>query len=382
MHAAETLLNLRDSSDCLPKNKSENDHAAEHTEDVHLENPQAPGADIEASVHCQSNMTMEDIGRIIEDSMSLREENRALKQAAQCTFDERVLDSDETTMCLTGIPNGYLAKVVFDEISEFLPENSSLSKFSQFFMTLMRLRLDLPLQFLSTLFQVSTSTVSRTFKHVIHVMYVSLVPMLVFWPDREELRKTLPLSFRRTFSRCACIIDCFEVFTERSSSLEARALTYSNYKNHNTVKFLIGITPQGTISFISNGWSGRTSDKRLTENCGFLEKIQHGDVILADRGFTVQEAVGLQMGELRIPAFMKGKNQLSALDVETTRKLASQRIHVERVIGVVRQKFTILQGTIPITMLMSEPGEPTTLDQIVSVACGLCNLNSSVVPFD
>jgi len=70
------------------------------------------------------------------------------------------------------------------------------------------------------------------------------------------------------------IIDRFEVFIEQPSSLLARAQTYSNYKKHNTVKFLIGITPQGSVAFISKGWGGRVSDVYLTdrENCGLLKK--------------------------------------------------------------------------------------------------------------
>ena len=34
----------------------------------------------------------------------------------------------------------------------------------------------------------------------------------------------------------------------------------SSYENHYTVKFLIGITHQGSISFVSKAWGGRTSD--------------------------------------------------------------------------------------------------------------------------
>ena len=77
------------------------------------------------------------------------------------------------------------------------------------------------------------------------------------------------------------------MFCERPSDLMARAQTFSNYKHHNTVKFLIAITPQGVISFVSKGWGGRVSDKHLTENCGLLNFLLPGDVILADRGFTV-----------------------------------------------------------------------------------------------
>ena len=55
--------------------------------------------------------------------------------------------------------------------------------------------------------------------------------------------------------KCVVMIDCFEVFCERPKSLMARAQTNSNYKHHNTVKYLIGIA-QGVITFISKGWGG------------------------------------------------------------------------------------------------------------------------------
>jgi hypothetical protein len=47
---------------------------------------------------------------------------------------------------------------------------------------------------------------------------------------------------------------------------------------------MIGITPQGVISFISSGYGGRASDKMITKNCGFLNKLLPGDLVLAERG--------------------------------------------------------------------------------------------------
>ena len=106
-----------------------------------------------------------------------------------------------------------------------------------------------------------------------------------------------------------------KIFIERPSNLFARACTWSSYyKHHNTVKVLLGTTPQGVISYVSETWGGRVSDKHITEHCGILDKIIPGDVILADRGFDIADSVGVMQGCLHIPAFTKGKNQLSALD--------------------------------------------------------------------
>ena len=103
---------------------------------------------------------------------------------------------------------------------------------------------------------------------------------------------------------------------------------------------------------MSEAWGGRVSDKYLTEHCGILRKLLPGDVVLADRGFDIAESVGSMQAKLHFPAFTKGKTQLSAVEVEETRKIANVRIHVERVIGAVRQRFPILQSTLPIHYVM------------------------------
>ena len=188
---------------------------------------------------------------------------------------------------------------------------TSLSKFQQFIMTLMRLRLNLTLTDLGYSYHVHESTVSRVFTLWINLMHTRLSP-LIRWPEREQLWKTTPLSFSKHFStNVAIIIDCFEIFCDKPTNLLARSTTFSTYKHHNTVKYLIGISPQGVISFISEGWGGRCSDKFITENCGILKNLLPGDVVLADRGFDIQDSVACYYAEIKIPDFTKGKKQLA-----------------------------------------------------------------------
>ena len=77
----------------------------------------------------------------------------------------------------------------------------------------------------------------------------------------------MPKVFRK-YPKTRTIIDCTEVFIERPSSLLARQQTYSSYKHHNTAKWLVAITPFGSISYVSDAWGGRASDKHIVNNSG------------------------------------------------------------------------------------------------------------------
>jgi len=50
----------------------------------------------------------------------------------------------------------------------------------------------------------------------------------------------------------------------------------------NAVKILIGVTPSGAISFVSNAYEGFIPDHKLVEVCGLLEKLEPSDEVMAD----------------------------------------------------------------------------------------------------
>ena len=75
------------------------------------------------------------------------------------------------------------------------------------------------------------------------------------------------------------------------------------------------------------------------------------------------------------------------MDVEKTRGITNVRIHVERVIGLLRRKYTILSGVLPTDFLISnshgtqETSSPM-IDRIINVCSALVNLCLGIVPFD
>ncbi|XP_033727696.1 uncharacterized protein LOC117317023 [Pecten maximus] len=383
VEAAQSLVALFNSKEVTT------DHELDESEEAHPDvqmDTNRIGDEAEFDKSMQTEISSGNINAMESELNRLLVENIGLKEqlAASSITEDTFKADDEKVKFFTGLPSFAVLMTLFwfvePEIS--CSHNSSLTKFQKMVLVLMRLKLNLPVTFLADKFKVSASTVSRTMLSVLNTLHIKLKP-LIYWPTKEERRQTMPMEFRKYFGlKVAVIIDCFEVFIEKPSDLTARSQTWSSYKHHNTVKFLIGISPQGTIVFISDAYGGRASDKFITKDSEFLNKLEYGDVVLADRGFDIAEEVAQVNGEVRIPAFTKGKDQLAAVDVESTRRLAHVRIHVERVIGLVRNKYKIMHDTLPLDYFNSVDESTPTIDKIVTVCCALTNMCKSVVPFD
>ena len=314
---------------------------------------------------------------------------QALKDVRKEAFGYANIEENDEKIChYTGLPTYSVFTTLFDLLKPFVighmlqtvaaaTAQDNTAK-NQFYATLVKLHHNVPMNDLAYCLHVTEATVSKFFHKWLDVMYNNL-KQLIIWPDSETLRQNLPSVFHTNFARVKCI-DCFEIFIEHPVAFTARAATYSSYKKHNTIKVFIGIAPTGAITFISSAWGGRVSDKLITQQCGFLNLIDPGDIILADRGFNVYDDITIKGGRLEIPAFTKGKKQLSQEEVEKSRQISRVRIHVERVIGQLRKKYTILAGPLPVS-LIKKPTDinVTTIDKILVVTAALTNLCKFVV---
>ena len=181
----------------------------------------------------------------------------------------------------------------------------------------------------------------------------------------------MPEAFKKEYPNTRIIIDATEFSIERPSSLLSQACTFSSYKNKNTVKVLIGVTPSGAISFVSEAYEGSISDRKLVEVSGLLKKLEPGDEIMADKGFTIQDLLIPCGVRLNIPPFLQGNTQMAASDVFATKNIARLRVHVERAIGRVKE-YRILQSTLPASMWDS-------ISDVIYVCCMLTNFGPPLV---
>ena len=114
------------------------------------------------------------------------------------------------------------------------------------------------------------------------------------------------------------ILDATKIRVEKPSLPQLQQVTFSNYKNTNTYKVLVGISPSGVITFVSKLYAGSISDKELTRNSGILDLLEPGDSVMADRGFDIQDDLALLGVRLNIPPFLKGKSQLTEKELVET----------------------------------------------------------------
>ncbi|XP_075550264.1 uncharacterized protein LOC142583657 [Dermacentor variabilis] len=196
---------------------------------------------------------------------------------------------------------------------------------------LIKLKHGLPFSFLSVLFGIHKTTASRIFKGLLVNIHAATRKWL-YWSSQAAVLATLPPCFKLHYPKCRVVIDCTELETEVPPGIEKQNMWYSDYKGRHTIKYLVGIAPNGLITFLSKGFGGRTSDGTLTVESGLLSLLEPGDVVLADKGFPdIKTGVGAQDATLVMPAFATSP-QFTESEVDATYETASVRIHVERVI--------------------------------------------------
>ncbi|GFV58178.1 THAP-type domain-containing protein [Trichonephila clavipes] len=133
---------------------------------------------------------------------------------------------------------------------------------------------------------------------------------------------------------------------EPPSSPKEQQMTFSCYKNANTLKGMIGITPNGAISFISELYCGSISDKQLFIKSKLMDLLEPNDVVMADKGFLIENELASVGCKLQCPAFLRDKIQFDVSEMVSNCRLSNVRVTVERAIGRIKQ-YKYFEGALP-----------------------------------
>ena len=198
-------------------------------------------------------------------------------------------------------------------------------------------------------FGVSEPYISRIMSTWVNFLAHELTILFEMKSD-DENPELIPGCFRNIPS-LKVTLDCTELIMERSSNLQARKETYSHYKSRDTVKFLVGLSPNLTVNFVSRAHGGRASDNHITlSSAELLEGLPKGSSAMADRGFTLTQELRDLGVELIIPNFKgRHRSQISRDECAGSADVAETRIHVERIIQRIRT-YHIWDSTVKLSM--------------------------------
>ena len=186
-----------------------------------------------------------------------------------------------------------------------------MTSWEQLVITLVRLQRNLTVAVVANVFGISVPTASRIIMSWI-VFSEKELEFLVNFQTRSELSGLKYPKAYREIPSLRGIIDCTEFYIEAPYRLPSQKSTYSSYKSRNTFKLLISISPIAHINFVSNLYTGNISHKEVIRQSGFLDKLEPGGVIMADKGFNVQDLFALREVKLMAPPILikKGAKRL------------------------------------------------------------------------
>lgn len=140
--------------------------------------------------------------------------------------------------------------------------------------------------------------------------------------------------------------DCTENWTSSSEIYDISSAIFRSYKNHDTGKTGIWITPYGSLVMCTDTYPGSLTDNDLTLDRGVLDVIKEkGITVLADKGLGIEDLCHSE-GLLHNRPPLKFDAQYEESDISKNFDVATPRIYNENYIGRMRD-WSILNACWP-----------------------------------
>ncbi|KAK3913905.1 60 kDa chaperonin [Frankliniella fusca] len=258
-------------------------------------------------------------------------------------------------------------KMKYDQTTpKHFPSKRILSSEDKLFMFLLRLRRGYPFEDLAYAFGIDRVYCSRVVYVVLRylcITFQNLEKHLFISAESQNVRKPSPF---KPFKNLRVIIDGFELYIDCPSNFQQQGNTYSDYKSHNTVRFILGISCYGGIIFVSPGYEGNMSERKALAESGFYDLLDEGDAVMSDRGFDINDDLLKRGVELIKPPSLGKRSHFTPEEEIRTRAIASARIYVEHGVRLIKANRLLRSFCTPLTSL-------ATISDYVYVAGYLAN---------
>uniref|UniRef100_A0A6P7H673 Uncharacterized protein LOC114346673 n=1 Tax=Diabrotica virgifera virgifera TaxID=50390 RepID=A0A6P7H673_DIAVI len=200
----------------------------------------------------------------------------------------------------TGLNSFKLLDIIVEAVCSVYSDQRShrLSIKQRIFLVLTKLKCDLTYVTIALLFGISQELCNKYFNDMLPILSKVLSSVIRF-TDTTEIQKNMPECFER-FQNVRVALDC--------------------------------VSPGGLITYVSEPYGGRASDKTIFEQSNIILKLDSSkDAVMVDKGFLIDDICNQFKIELiRLP-FLKNKKQLSTDEALLNAKIAAARVHIERV---------------------------------------------------
>lgn len=234
---------------------------------------------------------------------------------------------------------------------------------------LCKLRLGLSFATLSVLFKLEKVKVAKDMFHNIVKLLAKNLKKLIYWPVKHEILSDMPKCFvPYSSTRVVLSTLVIPIQDETPNCAKCKKIFVSKEGVLKTLKVMLGLTPNGKVSFVSLVYAGSNTDEKIFFCTRLLEKlIPSEDAVMLSKDMDIGAASCLE--QITFYALPKlGPYRTTVADVIETKNLTESMVYVERTLRKIKT-FKILQSEYSWNLF------PYLNDVIITIA-SLANLNN------
>jgi hypothetical protein len=226
---------------------------------------------------------------------------------------------------------------------------------------------------MSVIFNIDRRTCARYFENMVGILS-KILENFIYDQSRDCINDNMPEAHFVNYTMCKYILDCTEIPVCSPNCIRCRTQSYSYYKCRHTLKILIGCSPSGFITYVGPFYGGKASDKIIFLESGILDKCDSAEALMVDKGFPIINECDSVNITVYQPAFKKNGQQLNVVDCESSRNIASARVHIERIMERLKN-FKILHDEVQYHYLKY-------MNDIMKCIGGIVNLSPPILGDD